>query len=70
MVADIRNIIPLNVDGSREKKCIRTFSPVVFGSIYSLSLIDTTQHIGFPVDFHLAFDIYQCAKVFTQCQTE
>ena len=30
-------------------------SPVVFGTVYSLSLSDTAQDIGFPVDFHLVF---------------
>ncbi|XP_065902775.1 uncharacterized protein [Dysidea avara] len=36
----------------------RTFSPLMFGALYSLSLSDTTQHIGFPVDFHLIFILF------------
>ncbi|XP_065902788.1 uncharacterized protein [Dysidea avara] len=43
----------------------RTFSPVVFGSIYSLSLSDTTQRIGFPVDFHLIFILFSFGFLLT-----
>ena len=33
----------------------RIFSPVLFSTIYSLSLSDGATRIGFPVDFHLVF---------------
>jgi len=36
----------------------RTFSPVMFGALYSLSLSDTSEEIGFPVDFHLIFILF------------
>ena len=42
-----------------------TISPVIFGTVYSLSLSDTAQGIGFPVDFHLVFLLITCGFLLT-----
>ena len=47
----------------------RTFSPIVFGALYSLSLSDAAQHIGFPVDFHLIFFLFSFGFLLTMILT-
>ena len=42
-----------------------TISPVVFGTVYSLSLSDAAQDIGFPVGFQLAFLLISCGFLLT-----
>jgi len=41
----------------------RTFSPIVFGAIYSLSLSDTAEDFGFPFDFHLIFILFSLTYI-------
>lgn len=33
----------------------RIFSPILFSTLYSVSLSDSAKEIGFPVDFHFTF---------------
>ncbi|XP_065902795.1 uncharacterized protein [Dysidea avara] len=43
----------------------RTFAPIAFGAIYSLSLSDTAEDIGFPFDFHLIFILFSLTYLLT-----
>ncbi len=38
--------------------CYRFFSPLFAGSIYSASLSEYNQSVGFPIDYHLIFIIF------------
>ena len=43
----------------------RTFAPVVFGTIYSLSVSERAENIGFPFDFHLMFILFSLTYLLT-----
>ena len=38
--------------------CYRFFSPLFAGSIYSASLSEYNQSVGFPIDYHLIFILF------------
>ena len=47
----------------------RVFSPVLVGNIYSASLSEANQSLGFPVNYHLIFIIFGLIQIVIMIMT-